>query len=126
MKQIRHGVFETNSSSTHSITMCLKSEYDQWKNGEAFFDRWGHKFVTKDVVDQQMEECRKDFLQEHPDYIQGDEDWEEEFKDWMRYDKQYYSYREYCDDLDYESYSSTYETPNGETVVAFGYYGYDY
>lgn len=126
MRQIRHGVFETNSSSTHSITMCLKSEYDQWKNGEMFFDRWGHKFVTKDVVDQQIEEYRKEFLKHYPDYVQGDEKWDAEFEDWIRYDKQYYSYREYRDDLEYETYSDTFTTPSGETVVAFGYYGNDY
>lgn len=126
MRQIRHGVFETNSSSTHSITMCMKSEYDQWKNGEMFFDRWNHEFVTKDVVDQQMEEYRKEFIEDNPDYVQGDADWDAEFEDYIRYDKQYYSYREYYDDLEYETYSSTFETPNGEKVVAFGYYGSDY
>ena len=51
MKQIRHGVFETNSSSTHSITMCMKSDYDKWVNGELYWDRWGCKLVSKDVVD---------------------------------------------------------------------------
>ena len=35
-RQIRRGVFETNSSSTHSITMCMKSDYDRWSNGEGF------------------------------------------------------------------------------------------
>jgi hypothetical protein len=34
MRQIRQGVFETNSSSTHSLTMCLASEYEKWENGE--------------------------------------------------------------------------------------------
>ena len=33
-RQIRRGVFETNSSSTHSLTMCLKSDYDRWNRGE--------------------------------------------------------------------------------------------
>lgn len=31
MQTLRRGVFETNSSSTHSITMCLESEYEKWK-----------------------------------------------------------------------------------------------
>ena len=28
-KQIRRGVFETNSSSVHSLTMCMESDYDR-------------------------------------------------------------------------------------------------
>ena len=31
-KQIRRGVFETNSSSCHSITMCMESDYDRWRD----------------------------------------------------------------------------------------------
>ena len=33
-RQIRKGVFETNSSSTHSLVMCLKSDYDKWEHGD--------------------------------------------------------------------------------------------
>ena len=29
MKTIRIGTFETNSSSTHSITMCMESDYEK-------------------------------------------------------------------------------------------------
>ena len=30
-RQVRRGVFETNSSSTHSITMCSNKEYENGK-----------------------------------------------------------------------------------------------
>ena len=30
-KQIRRGTFETNSSSTHAIVMCMESDYDRWQ-----------------------------------------------------------------------------------------------
>lgn len=40
MRQIRKNVFETNSSSTHSLTMCTKEEYDNWKNGKLLFDSY--------------------------------------------------------------------------------------
>lgn len=33
-QQVRAGVFETNSSSEHSIAIMGKSDYDRWKNGE--------------------------------------------------------------------------------------------
>ena len=32
--KIRQGVFETNSSSTHSITICPKTDYDQFVEGK--------------------------------------------------------------------------------------------
>lgn len=30
--QIRQGVFETNSSSVHSLTMCSSEEYKKWSS----------------------------------------------------------------------------------------------
>ena len=53
MKIIRNGVFETNSSSTHSITMCMKSDYEKWKNGELYyFEDSKTGFVTKEERDE--------------------------------------------------------------------------
>lgn len=38
MIQIRSKVFETNSSSVHSLTVCTQSEMQHWKNGEMVYD----------------------------------------------------------------------------------------
>ena len=39
MKRIvRAGVFETNSSSTHSLTMMSLDEFNKWKSGELLYD----------------------------------------------------------------------------------------
>ena len=46
-RQIRRGVYETNSSSTHSLTMCSEEEFEQWKNGELLFDEWGYESFVK-------------------------------------------------------------------------------
>lgn len=35
-KQIRRGVFETNSSSVHSLTLCMESDYDRWDKDGLF------------------------------------------------------------------------------------------
>ena len=40
-RQIRCGVFETNSSSTHSLTMCSEEEFEAWKRGEVLFQAYG-------------------------------------------------------------------------------------
>ncbi len=45
MKQIRREVFETNSSSTHSITICTAEEYEKFQDGEMMFDFWNGKLV---------------------------------------------------------------------------------
>ena len=46
-RQIRQGVFETNSSSTHSITMCSGKVYDAWKAGELYFVPYDEIFLTE-------------------------------------------------------------------------------
>ena len=37
MKQIRTGLFETNSSSTHVLTMCSDEEYKDWLDGKLLY-----------------------------------------------------------------------------------------
>ena len=38
MKQIRANVFETNSSSSHSLVLCDKNTYQKFVNGELFYN----------------------------------------------------------------------------------------
>ncbi len=45
MIQVRKGVFETNSSSTHCITICSEELYNKWRDGKAFLDRYGDRIV---------------------------------------------------------------------------------
>lgn len=45
MIQIRTGVFETNSSSVHSLTIVTAEDYRKWGDGELSFDRWEEKLV---------------------------------------------------------------------------------
>ena len=100
-RQVRRGVFETNSSSVHSITMCTGSDYDKWKNGELVWNRW------------------KDELVPITPEIQASLDEDE---------REYYTYEQFgdYDYIDYETFEESYKTPSGEEVVAFGYYGNAY
>lgn len=100
MKQIRRNVFETNSSSTHSLTMCMKSDYDKWVAGDLALDKWGDKLVPI------TPEVKSDMDSKYPRYLTYDM-----FNDW-----------EY---MEYETFERTYKTPNGDEIVSFGYYGYD-
>ena len=129
MRQIRVGVFETNSSSTHSITMCMKSDYDKWKNGEVYVnDGWwpnstsaykDKKFVTKEeAIDLLM----KNKYPPNEDILSMDE---EEFEEYLCNEYEIYTRENYGGDY-YEGFSSSFTTPSGEEVIAFGYYGNNY
>lgn len=67
-RRTRRMVFETNSSSTHSLTMCPKEEYEKWKNGELLLDNWKDKFV----------EATEENLEDEDNYTY-DRYWDEEY-----------------------------------------------
>lgn len=46
---IRKNVFETNSSSVHSLCICTEREFDAWKKGELYYDYWNDKFTKNSV-----------------------------------------------------------------------------
>ena len=55
MVQVRKGVFETNSSSTHSLVMAVQSEFDKWENGELYYCEWfGSKLKEAGVWDNSV------------------------------------------------------------------------
>lgn len=118
MIKVRRSVFETNSSSTHSITMCTKDQYQDWKDGNVYWSRWSRKFVTKAEIEEQMETQRKSYFESYPECTEAD------FIEDFLQDEGYYTFDQY-DDIDYEGFYTEFITPAGETVVAFGYYGYD-
>lgn len=126
-RQIRRGVFETNSSSTHSLTMCTKAEYDKWRNGEVLLYKGGgwrfpnnnepkkNSFYTKEEV--------INFLKNSKYPPDNDFDWddEESVEDYLR-EEEFYSFDNFG--YDYEWFDCAYTTESGEEIVAFGYYGY--
>lgn len=126
--QIRRGVFETNSSSTHSLTMCLQSDYNVWKSGKVYFNYGGawsslsvnkdKMFVTKDELIEILTNSK------YPPDQNLSELSDDEFDDYLSEDGAYYSYAGYFDSDTLETFENSYTTPNGETVIAFGKYGY--
>ena len=128
MLQIRHGVFETNSSSTHSISICKKSEYDAWVRGEVYLnDGWWSKVENEDKNKKFLtkEEAMKliaDSGYYEDVYSLDEEELSEVFYDECIYDVE--SYGNMCEY--YEEYAEEYTTDSGETIIAFGYYGNDY
>ena len=91
MKTIRIGTFETNSSSTHSITMCMESDFLKWKNGEMYWNRWNEELVPKEEVEKEFTKIREKFIAENPGFDENDEEWQEELEKYINEDgKTYY------------------------------------
>lgn len=136
-RQIRRGVFETNSSSVHSLTMCSSDEFDKWVRGEVMFDTYSDKLVNvKPEITEQDKKSAEAYYEENKKHYW--KEWnqlsEEETYEWYmkymndygRFDSdRYNTYEEFFDNEYYETYHQSYTTPNGEKVVAFGYYGHD-
>ena len=133
MLQMRKNVFETNSSSTHSITMCTEDEYNAWANGDVLLnDGWWGKDNTSEFKNKKFvtREEAEDIIRHHAyheptDELSGLSD--EEFDEYC-YDMDYglYSMNKYFENEYLEWFDEKYTTPSGETVVAFGLYGTDY
>jgi hypothetical protein len=51
-RTIRRGVFETNSSSTHSMTIVDAEDFDAWRRGEVYFDRYEDVFIKAEDVNE--------------------------------------------------------------------------
>lgn len=107
MKQIRQSVFETNSSSTHSLTILPKEDFEKFVRGELLYDACGEKLVTK-------EEALADIHKYAPEVTL--EDLEDGYDDYQTYER--------LGDYEYETFNQSYTTKSGDEIVAFGYYGY--
>src|SRR5699024_723015 len=118
---IRHGVFETNSSSVHSFTMVSGEEYDKFEKGELYIHRYGLYFLTKE---QYIEENKKWLSEEQIKEILKCED-DDELVELTEVGL--WTYNLFWDKVGeyFESFEDEYMTKHGDKIVAFGYYGYD-
>lgn len=123
MLQVRKNVFETNSSSTHSITITTKDEYDAWIKGEVYLNEyWGNtdspykdkKFVTREEA--------ADILN-HDKYFVKNREVVTEVSDYELYNWDFYPFKKYG--LGLERYSHKYTSPSGDELVVLVCYGYD-
>ena len=113
LKSVRLNVFETNSSSTHSLTLVSKEDYEAWKNGEYLIDE-GDDLVTK-------EQAIKELKEDYPDKDFDNEDVVNELLE----DYCFKTYKEYFNDEYLETFTTRYTSKSGDEVVAFGKYGYE-
>lgn len=136
MRQVRSGVFETNSSSTHSLTICTETEFDKWMAGNLVLDTYEGKFVKvntkltdKDKFDAERyyEKNKKAFWKSWDQL--SNEEIEAWYKKYMEDNNQldeyrYQTHHQYIYDSDLETFTQRYTSPSGDKLVAFGKYGY--
>lgn len=107
MRQVRLGVFETNSSSTHSLVVCTKEEYEKWKSGELLYGG-NNKFLTNEEALDKIKEYQPDITS-----IDDAED---------LYEFDIFTFDSWGED--YEEETNEYTTKSGDEIVIRSYYGY--
>lgn len=120
MIQIRRCIFETNSSSTHTMTITDNKTYEKWIKGELLYINEDEVWCLRDI-DSNLEtenfiskeraiDLYKQIVKEK--YPPNFEDIFKTFTQWI----------DYCDEL--YNYEEEYTTKNGEKIIVFGKYGY--
>ena len=120
-RQIRRSVFETNSSSTHSITIMMKSDYKRWQEEELYLyngSGWGWEFSKPVENHLYTRDEAVEFIKNNKYCRDVNEVDDDILKDWhfISWDDEGSEYL--------ESFYEEFTTPSGETIVAFGEYGY--
>ena len=153
IKTIRHNVFVTNSSSTHSLTIVDEDEFEKFKNCDLLLDY--HTFVSaedeyKNVMDN-LERYEDNMSDEYRETYKTEltfEKFKEVLSKLSDNDLSYYHREDAREDIqthfdavkaalgeeietydtmggeEYETFERHYTTKSGDKIVAFGYYGY--
>jgi hypothetical protein len=105
----------------------MYDEYSSWKDGKTYllYECWSSdsqyldkKFVT---LEEAIDIIAKDRYNPKPKNEITEEFIEEHGADYGIFT--YYSFQTWCSYLEF--YEERYETSKGETIMAFGHYGYD-
>ena len=129
MKQVRSNTFETNSSSTHSICMCTKDQYDSWASDwdsleadSVLYSNCKEKLVTVEEAIKDVNIYRE--IVKLSDVIDANSPEHDDAIESLR-DEGFMACDDFDNNNDNESYYDEFVTQGGETVVAFGNYGWD-
>ncbi|WP_300924654.1 hypothetical protein [uncultured Clostridium sp.] len=135
---IRNCTFETNSSSTHSLSILSEEDFKKFEEDGLYLDSQDN-LLTREQLEEKLftqyyssyEEAKQDFFR-YEGYEEGDfseEELKEKIVDYaLRYNGSYYNYYNMLGDgqEDYETFETHYTTKNGDKIVVFGYYGYEH
>jgi len=132
-KVVRKAVFETNSSSVHSISIVPEKIYNLFKTGQLLWDRDKKVLVELSSIPQLEPSticgvCGKQFNEGDNFCSSCGERIDMEYRIKVLTDSKYNSYDNFgvSNGRSYETFEHKHTTELGETLVAFGYYGSDY
>lgn len=121
-------IFETNSSTTHSVVVMPKEKYDKWTSGLYYFNGsyYGNKSEGEQPIEGEIytEEQVLEFLSELG-YEYNDEDYDSVSKYVEDCDVGFISWEEWFEDEYLETDKTWYTTPGGEEIVICCKYGFD-
>ena len=138
MIQVRYGVFETNSSSTHSLIIANDKEYKQLLNGDLLLD-YNHFIARAEVIELILEAAKEnekemiDFFNEVLDINVSKID-KETINSLSLEDLEYFcneflddihTYQGYMESEYFENYEEAYVSEHGDKIHIFGLFGRD-
>lgn len=131
MIQIRQNVFETNSSSVHTMTICAKEDYNKWIAGEVLMLNPDYYGNNKDMKQFLTEDEVKKIDKNYP-YTKSSSSYYEDYYYNNKGEElyigsiPYITFTQYTASISYEFYEYEEEKNiNGTDVIVFGYHGYD-
>ncbi len=129
MINIRTGVWETNSSSVHSLIMTDEDTYKKLGRGDLLIGGYNTDFEDEFITYEQAYQALKEQFNKYPNlYVEYDTDLNDCARDYI---EEIMGREDIAYTLDtyggtyYEKFEDFYTTPKGEKIVAFGYYGHD-
>ena len=145
MKQIRKNVFETNSSSTHTLAICTEDEYKDWQDGKLLFNKWNETFVKNsiNITKQDRKEAEERYTiykgKYYKDWSELTEAEREEYtynyivqqrrqEKSLSFEEDGLTYQEFmqnCNNDGLETETSRYTSPSGDKLVITCAYGYN-
>lgn len=145
MKQIRKNVFETNSSSTHTLAICTEDEYKKWQEGKMLFNKWNETFIKNsiNITKQDKVEAEERYNTYKGKYYKDWSELTETERDEYTYnyiaqqrrqeksfsfEEDGLTYQEFmqdCSNGGLETETSRYTSPSGDKLVITCAYGYN-
>lgn len=145
MKQIRKNVFETNSSSTHTLAICTEEEYKDWQGGKLLFNKWNETFIKNsiNITKQDKKEAEERYTlykgKYYKDWSELTEAEREEYtynyiaqqrrqEKSLSFEEDGLTYQEFmqnCNNDGLETETSHYTSPSGDKLVITCAYGYN-
>lgn len=128
---IRTGTFETNSSSTHSLTLMMKSDYNRWWEEDLYLYQGGSwcwedkENAPKNNSLYTKEECIN-YLKNNLNHPSKNVDWDDEYEvDLLIKEYEFLTYEDVMEDEYAEIIDKTITTPSSEEVIGLSLYSYE-